>query len=46
MQRAPLAILYGLDYRELIQWPLEKRRKKSEEQDLLILYWLDYREPI
>ena len=27
MQRAPLAILYGLDYREPIQWPLEKRRE-------------------
>ena len=33
MQRAPLATLYGLDYREPIQWPLEKRREKSEEQD-------------
>ena len=25
MQRALLATLYGLDYREHIQWPLEKR---------------------
>ena len=50
MKRVPLVTLYRLDYREPIQWPLEKRREKSEEQKwrarLLILYGLDYREPI
>ena len=28
MQRAPLATLYGLDYREPIQWPLGKRKRE------------------
>ena len=42
--------LYRLDYRKPIQWPLGKKKEKSEEQEggarLLILYRVDYREPI
>ena len=40
MQRVPLVILYGLDYRKPIQWPLERRRegreREREESVLLI----------
>ena len=32
MQRAPLATLYRLDYREPIQWPLEKRKGERERE--------------